>query len=88
MKGITLNHLRKTHYAVECFEKSLEFNPEDSACFYHKGTSLRELKEYDESLKCFQVRIYMIKICYLEFVTFFMNKKVYLDRQCGFHVSA
>lgn len=55
MKGITLNHLKETHHAVECFTKCLELNPDDATCFYHKGATLRKLKEYSESLKCFEV---------------------------------
>lgn len=52
-KGWALYHKNKHEEALNCFDKAILFNPENSNCWAGKGNSLFKLEKFEESVKCY-----------------------------------
>ncbi len=52
-RGVALEKMSKSDQAVECFDKALEENPNDSWAWFNKGVSLHRLGSLGEALYCY-----------------------------------
>jgi Flp pilus assembly protein TadD/ribosomal protein S27AE len=52
-RGVALEKIGKSDQAVECFDKALEENPNDSWAWFNKGVSLHRLGSLGEALYCY-----------------------------------
>ncbi len=57
IKGFFLNKLHRNINAIECFDRSIELNPEDSNSWNGKGNSLYELEKYQDTIACYEKAI-------------------------------
>ena len=51
--GISFSNLACFNEALDCFNRTLAINPDDSHGWLNKGFILNALKRYDEAIKCF-----------------------------------
>jgi tetratricopeptide (TPR) repeat protein len=56
-KGTALANLGKCEQAIECFDKAIKINPNESDLWCSKGTALYYLGKYEESIKCYNKSI-------------------------------
>jgi tetratricopeptide (TPR) repeat protein len=52
-KALLLYNLRKYDESLDCLNKALELDPNDSAVWAAKGRVLNDLKKYNEAIRCF-----------------------------------
>ncbi|MDO9537809.1 MAG: tetratricopeptide repeat protein [Thermoplasmata archaeon] len=52
-RGVALEKMGKSEQAIECFDKALEQNPNDSWAWFNKGVSLHRLGLLGEALYCY-----------------------------------
>jgi tetratricopeptide (TPR) repeat protein len=52
-RGVALEKMGKSEQAVECFDKALEQNPNDSWAWFNKGVSLHRMGLLGEALYCY-----------------------------------
>lgn len=52
-RGVALEKMGKSEQAIECFDKALEENPNDSWAWFNKGVSLHRLGLLGEALYCY-----------------------------------
>ena len=53
-KGNTLIDLEKYHEAIQCYNKVIQMNPNNSSeAIYNKGEALYHLNKYQEAIKCY-----------------------------------
>ncbi|MCK4266630.1 MAG: tetratricopeptide repeat protein [Thermoplasmata archaeon] len=52
-RGVALEKIGQSDQAVECFDKALEGNPNDSWAWFNKGVSLHRLGSLAEALDCY-----------------------------------
>lgn len=52
-KGLSFLEDGKYEDALDCFEKILSSNPNNSDIWNKKGVALRSLGRYDEAIECF-----------------------------------
>lgn len=52
-RGVALEKIGQSEQAVECFDKALEQNPNDSWAWFNKGVSLHRLGLLGEALYCY-----------------------------------
>ncbi|MCK5397524.1 MAG: tetratricopeptide repeat protein [Thermoplasmata archaeon] len=52
-RGVALEKIGQSEQAVECFDKALEQNPNDSWAWFNKGVSLHRIGLLGESLFCY-----------------------------------
>jgi len=52
-RGVALEKMGKSEQAIECFDKALEQNPNDSWAWFNKGVSLHRLGSLGEALYCY-----------------------------------
>jgi Flp pilus assembly protein TadD len=52
-RGVALEKMGRSEQAVECFDKALEENPNDSWAWFNKGVSLHRLGSLGEALYCY-----------------------------------
>lgn len=53
-RGCSLMNQEKYKEAIECFDKAIELNPDDSDAWFNKGYSYYELDEPDKELMCYE----------------------------------
>ncbi len=53
LKGRNLQALGRHVEAIECFNRELQFNPNNSAAWYNKGKSYQSLGEFEQAVNCF-----------------------------------
>ncbi len=58
-RGVALEKMSRSEQAVECFDKALEENPNDSWAWFNKGVSLHRIGSLGEALFCYDQALEM-----------------------------
>ena len=56
-KGAALYSLGKYDEAIKCYDKAIEFDPDNPVVWNNKGLALNSLGKYDEAIKCYDKAI-------------------------------
>lgn len=52
-EGVKLGETGRYKEAIECFDKVLDFDPENASAWYNKGVNLQNLGRRQDSIKCY-----------------------------------
>lgn len=56
-RGYILNELQRYEEALECFDKTLELNPDYASAWHNKGYTLHKLGRLSEAIECYKKRL-------------------------------
>jgi tetratricopeptide (TPR) repeat protein len=59
LKGNEYYYRKEYNNAIQCYDKALEIEPNDSKAWNNKGTALGQLGNYEEAIKCFDKALEM-----------------------------